>query len=145
MKRTSRPLVREGLNRLHFARAQAAEVAKNGLIVWVAWRIGEAAVAAQTGGPACNQVEHDSAVFPHRCCSYALRLFHFGNLYDLSSGRMVSALITGLGPFCGRKQRAHCNAKSREEIRPHGWSSQYFFRCGVSASLPSAWRAALSA
>ena len=29
-----------GLNLLHFARAQPAEVAKNGLIVWVAWRIG---------------------------------------------------------------------------------------------------------
>jgi hypothetical protein len=29
-----------GLNLLHFARAQPAEVAKNSLIVWVAWRIG---------------------------------------------------------------------------------------------------------
>jgi len=137
-------LIVPGLNLLHFARAQRAEVAKNGPIVWVAWRIGQADVAEQIG-PACNQVEHDRAVWQHRCCSNALRLFHFGNLYDLSSGRIVSALITRLGPFCGRKQRAQCNAQRRHAILPHGWSSQYFFRFGVSASLPSAWRAALSA
>jgi len=37
---TGRWLIVPGLKLLHFARAQPAEVAKNVLIIWVAWRIG---------------------------------------------------------------------------------------------------------